>query len=438
MKNSSSHYSDIYDYGEVPENKRVVKPRELFPIWFASNLTIGDFAVGFIPVILGLNLFYTFISLFIGTLAGSILLGVISLTGPKTGLPQMAVSKRAFGNNFGNLLSSFQWVNTLGWTVVNLVLAAFAFTLIFRINAIISILILTLIIFLLTYTGHHLVAIFEKIMGIVLAILFIFIIIESFTKYATIISYKPVETAIGAGIGITLAASFSDIISWTPYAADYSRYTKDKKSVFSYAFSGSFIAGFLSEIAGVFVAILSLNPSGNPALDMRIVLGPYAIIGLSAIFLGGIAANAINLYSNSLSLKVIGFKFKRSTVVIIGSIITVVLSILTYNKFYLFYEDFLFILDYWITPWIGIIIADFFIINKGKRFKIKNAYNKQGITAYMIALIISTPFMDPGFLYKGIISSLYLGGVDVSYYISFVMAIMIYSILKKSGAFATV
>lgn len=44
-------------------------------------------------------------------------------------------------------------------------------------------------------------------------------------------------------------------------------------------------------------------------------------------------------------------------------------------------------------------LADFFITNKGKKFRIKNAYNKQGITAYIIALVVSLPFMDPGFLY---------------------------------------
>lgn len=99
MKEKSSHYNEIYDYGEVPEDKRVVKPRELFPIWFASNLTIGDFAVGFIPVIMGLNIYYTIITLFAGTFFGSILLGIISITGPRTGLPQMSAGKRAFGKN---------------------------------------------------------------------------------------------------------------------------------------------------------------------------------------------------------------------------------------------------------------------------------------------------------------------------------------------------
>ena len=33
--------------------------------------------------------------------------------------------------------------------------------------------------------------------------------------------------------------------------------------------------------------------------------------------------------------------------------------------------------------------------------------------AYFIALLASIPFMDPGIIYEGIISKLYLGGVDI-------------------------
>ncbi len=96
-------------------------------------------------------------------LFGSILLGIISITGPRTGLPQMSAGKRAFGKKFGNFLSSLQWLNTIGWTTVNLVLAAFAFTLLFHVYSVISILILTAAIFLLSYAGHHVIAVFEKL-----------------------------------------------------------------------------------------------------------------------------------------------------------------------------------------------------------------------------------------------------------------------------------
>jgi NCS1 family nucleobase:cation symporter-1 len=232
--------------------------------------------------------------------------------------------------------------------------------------------------------------------------------------------------------GITLATSFSYLMSWGPYAADYSRYNKEKNA-FIYTFLGGFIASLWAELAGVFIAILSFNPSANPAIDLESVLGPYGIVGLFAIFLGGIAADAINLYSNSVSLKTTGIKMNRLNTVIIGIVVAIILAIITYSKFYAFYEDFLFILDYWITPWIGIMIADFFIINKHQKFDTKKipGFNKSGIFSYFIALLISIPFMDPGVIYEGIISKLYLGGVDISYYVSFIIALLLYPLIKK-------
>ena len=51
--------NSILNYNEfepVPDRIRKNNSSELFTLWFASNLTIGDFAIGFIPVLLGLSL----------------------------------------------------------------------------------------------------------------------------------------------------------------------------------------------------------------------------------------------------------------------------------------------------------------------------------------------------------------------------------------------
>jgi hypothetical protein len=45
---------------------RNMKPSSLFFIWFAANLTIGDFAVGFIPVSLGTPVSYAIAAIITG------------------------------------------------------------------------------------------------------------------------------------------------------------------------------------------------------------------------------------------------------------------------------------------------------------------------------------------------------------------------------------
>ncbi len=428
----SKNLSDNYETESIPENMRNKKPSELFTLWFAANLTVGDFAVGFIPVELGLNIYYAIFAILIGNVLGSILVGVMSLTGPKTGFPQMVISRYGFGKRFGIFISLLQWINTMGWLTVNLVLAGFALSLALHFSIYeIPILATGLIILLISYLGRNIISYFERTMSIVLGLIFTFIVIYSLIRPEKIVLYHGIYS--GIGFGITLASTFSYIMSWAPYAADYSRYNKNSKSVFTYSFAGGIISSIWAEIAGLFVAIISINPNLNPALDLRNVLGYYGFIGLYALFLGGIAADAINLYSNSLSMKSMGVKLKRKVVSIIGISIAIVISIIAYNRFYLFYEDFLFILDYWITPWIGIMIASFFIDMHGKALPISKlpGFNVPGILAYFISLGVSVPFMDPGFLYEGIISKIYLGGVDISYYISFLLSIPLYIIIRK-------
>ncbi|KJE49762.1 MULTISPECIES: cytosine permease [Acidiplasma] len=431
--NVQKNYQNNTDFIDSPA-KKMHKQSELFFLWFASNLTIGDFAVGFIPVILGLNLYLSLLAFLIGNLLGSAMVGIVSLSGPKTGLPQMVLGFRAFGLKFGKAMSVLQYINTLGWLTVNIVLASFAFSLAFHLgNYIVSIIILAIIIFVISFSGRKTISYFERSMSAVLGLIFIFIIVSGIYHSSSILNYASVSYPSGIAFGITLATSFSYIMSWAPYASDYSRFNEDGHGIFYYTFLGGFIASIWSEIAGMIVAIISLNPSGNPATDLSSVLHPYGIIGLFAIFLGGIAADAINLYSNSISLLTAGIKITRKQASVLGIIIAGILSLITYARFYSFYEDFLFILDYWITPWIGIMISDFFIVNKLTKFRtdIIPGFNYAGIISYLTGLLLSIPFMDPGVVYEGIISKLYLGGVDVSYYVSFTVALLMYPVITK-------
>ena len=47
-----------------------MRPSSLFFIWFAANLTIGDFAIGFLPIALGISFSDAVIALLSGKLTG--------------------------------------------------------------------------------------------------------------------------------------------------------------------------------------------------------------------------------------------------------------------------------------------------------------------------------------------------------------------------------
>lgn len=428
--------SELYGEVHIPESGRTEKEISTFYLWFASNLTIADFALGFIPISLGMSIMDSFIALLIGNVLGGLLLAVMSSMGPRAGLPQMVIGMKAMGRLPGRILSVLQWSNTGGWLTVNIVIASFALTTAFSgLNYVVSIAMSVVVVAIAAFLGGKAIHRFERIMSFVLGIMFAFLTIFSLSRMDLISSYtsSPVISPYAA-FGITLAVSFSYLMSWSPYASDYSRYVSSKgsvKKVFGYTFIGGAVASFWLEMAGVLVAIISGSPSGNPAGDLFSILGGFGIIGMIALFLGGLSANSLNLYSNSVSLKAAGVKMKRTNLVIIVSIIVFAVSIAGYERFYNFYETFLLILDYWITPWIGVVAADFFIINRGSKFDLSSILkvNRKGVIAYILGIAVSIPFMAPPVNFIGPVARM-LGGVDISYFVSLVVTVLIYLALS--------
>ncbi len=427
---------------EMTENKMAngisinQRPLSLFYIWFAANLTIGDFAIGFIPIELGQPIYPTLTALIIGNVTGGALLGMMSVMGVRTRKSQMSLSFGPFGRAGSSIMAFLQWSNTLGWLTVNLVLASFALEIIMKgVYFLIPLILVALIVLALAYYGHEAIRKFELAMSVALGILFFIISIETIFDFTSGISYtaSPV-LPVYAGFGITLAASFSYIMAWGPYASDYSRFVGGKKEgsrSFIYTFIGGAAASFWIELLGMAVAIATGNVDENPASALAHYMGSYFIAGMIALFLGGIAANALNLYSNGLSFNTAVNRSGRKLPLVLGTSIGLVLGFIGYNSFYGFYENFLFILDYWITPWLGILIAHYFWLQPRLKDTRITARKYTGAIAYTLAILISIPFMYPPAYFAGPIG-LMLNGVDISYYVSFFLAIVLYMALNRN------
>jgi NCS1 family nucleobase:cation symporter-1 len=430
------------DVQAVPENAKGPKPASLFFLWFGSNLTIGDFVLGFIPISLGFGLNTTVVALVVGNLLGGSLLGLMSSIGPKSRLPQMVTGKRSFGNKGSSVMSLLQWLNTTGWLTINTILAAFALSLL--VNGIVlvySVILITSVVALSAYFGQKFIHRFEHVMSYLLGILFVVVTYFALTRMNFAIHYSSSASFTAfTQFGVVLALSFSYIMSWGPYASDYSRYisssTRPSKT-FTYTFIGGFTASLWIEITGMLVAVGSgMASATNPFKAFSPIMGNFVDVGLIGVVLGGIAANSINLYSNSLSIKAAGLRVNRATVVAVMSAVVVILSVISaLNGFNYSYETFLYLLDYWITPWLGVMVADFFIVNRGRKLTEEKfpSFNFSGIISYCVALAVSIPFMAPsGFPYGPV--AVALDGVDLSYYVSFVLAIVLYVVLSKIGA----
>ena len=81
----------------VPENLRYGTPRRLGTLWFAANLTPVALFIGVIGVTIGLNFWQNALAIGIGGALGSIPVALLSVTGMRSGYPQMALARLPFG-----------------------------------------------------------------------------------------------------------------------------------------------------------------------------------------------------------------------------------------------------------------------------------------------------------------------------------------------------
>src|SRR6202171_6656430 len=82
----------------VPDADRHGHPRELFFIWAAALADFFSFLAGALLVsLVGLGVWDAIVVLILGAVAGGALIGPLSVTGVRTGLPQLAFSRMVFG-----------------------------------------------------------------------------------------------------------------------------------------------------------------------------------------------------------------------------------------------------------------------------------------------------------------------------------------------------
>lgn len=411
------------------------KPFITFTLWLAANLTIADYALG--SLFYGLPFCFIVLAILIGNILGGLLLGLMASMGPQFGYPQMMISRAYFGKKGNAPFAIANWISTAGWFTVNVILGSYAIQLALGVPFYAGALLLIAVEALIAIYGHDMIHSFEKFMAIVLCIMFIVVGIIAYNgALGHIAAYQASSSFSLSLFALCIAAVFSYLMSWSTYASDYSRYLPEKTSrlkIAMYAMLAGLIACTFTEIIGALVYINVGNVAANPINALAQVAGGYSLLAMATIIFGSIAANALNLYTNSLSAQIAYEKTRRWQAVILGCLIGFGLSLFGSGNFVSFYQNFLLTLDYWITPWIGIALVAFFIR------KIESGVEKQKgilwrpIAAYIIGLAVSAPFMNLtsyGIPYEGFIASMF-GGADVSYFVSFLVAAFAYLLLTR-------
>lgn len=81
-----------------PETERHGRLYSQFTLWLGANLQITAIVTGALAVVLGGDVFWSLVGLFVGQVFGGAVMALHAAQGPKLGLPQMISSRVQFGS----------------------------------------------------------------------------------------------------------------------------------------------------------------------------------------------------------------------------------------------------------------------------------------------------------------------------------------------------
>ena len=233
-------------------------------------------------------------------------------------------------------------------------------------------------------------------------------------------------------------------MSWAPYASDYSRYlpvATSRRKIFGWAFAGLFTATTWMMVLGA--ALTTVNAKGG-VLDALGVVLPGALLKIVLITLGlsAIPHNSVNLYSFALSSLTWDMPLRRTVTVVAAGVVGCALALAFGGgpNFQNYFNDFLFLISYYVMPWLAILCLDFFWKHRGGRdYPGPDAFYRTdgvlggvkwpGLLSFVLGIVVSIPFMATS-LYTGPIGNA-LDGADLSYFVSFAVTGLAYTITAR-------
>jgi NCS1 family nucleobase:cation symporter-1 len=349
----------------IPLNERHGRPVQLFWTWTSPNMEFATIFVGVLAVAgFGLGFWAAVLALALGSAIGGVTQGILSMRGPRYGVPQMVLSRLGFGY-WGNALpAGLNSVTAgIGWFAVNSVSGALALNVLTHMPQVLCLLIIVVVQVVVAFFGYNLVHLFERYAFPVLTVIFLIAAGVILSKAHPGASH---HTIPGAFL-LTFGASFGYAVGWNPYAADYTRYFKpdaNKTAIAWWAGTGLFLSCALLEIVGAAVgtAVGADSALAGPGGMTGLLATPLADLTLLAIAIGAIAANVLNIYSGALSFTAIGIKLPlslRRAIVALGfGVIGFFLAWSGLHNAASRYENFLLIIAYWIAPWLAVYFCD--------------------------------------------------------------------------------
>jgi nucleobase:cation symporter-1, NCS1 family len=428
----------------VPEDERHGRVRDQFTLWFSATLTILGILLGAISVEIVGNFFWGVLAWAIGTVLGLLLVGFHAVQGPRLGVPQMIQSRAQFGFYGALFVLLASVVLDFGYLAAQLVVQAQSLNvLVSSVSVPIWILIVSVPVLLLALYGYDWVHRWQRWMFLILVLTFIVILIQTIiygSSHHFPHSMSGFHLASFPLFMTVVALGATNMLSWAPYVSDYSRYLPKSvkaRGPFWAVMLGNAIPTILLGVLGGYIGSLLPIAGSDVPLAVKAVCGVW-VLPIMAISLTG--SDVLNVYTGMLALATIAssvrdVRDKISTRVVGIALLLgagILAALFGYTSFVPKVEEFLAVLLFVFIPWSAINLTDFYLVRRG-HYDVQSLFTPRGryggwiwrgLIPYVIAVAAEVPFINQQF-YTGPLVSV-LGGVDISWIVGGVVAIVLY------------
>jgi NCS1 family nucleobase:cation symporter-1 len=425
----------------IPAAERHGAPRELAFLWagaFANYASL--FTASLLTTYYGLGVWDGLVATALGTVAAALILGLLSNTGPRSGLPQIVFTRRIFGLRGSYLGAGLTLFLAVGWFAVDCVIAAQAGTQLAgggsRQLTFALVLLIAAVSVAVAIYGHQTIKVLETY-G---AVLFVLLSAALFIFLAPQFHWGQGPSASGADyVGafvLGFMTCFALVASWYPFASDYSRYLPA---------SSPTRAVTLWPVLGIAVPMILLGLFGLllPTIDAKLASsqGVLAVISGHAptwvavpffvfVVAGEIWANYLDVYTAGLVVLAMGIRLQRwQTALGCGLLGTALAAYaILISDFHVAYEDFLILTYLWAPAWAAVVLLSFFVFEGKARPSLAVVAWLAGTASSLVFVNYSNLFgnlvTSPRFFNDALVAGLH--GADISGLVSVGVAAAVY------------
>ncbi len=344
----------------VPARLRVLGLWDLFLLWANLSVSLLVIVAGAF-LVPGLSLRDAFFAILVASIVGNTMLGLAGTIGADARVPAMVVLRAPLGRRGSLLPTTLNVAQCLGWSVFELLIIATAASALSE-----------------EVFGFGGKAVWTILMGAIATLLallgpvgFVRRYIRKFAIYFVVASLaylawwavhdqhvgelwsKPGDGSLTFWPGVDLV--LASIISWTPLAADYTRFGRDRRG----AFWGTAVGYLLPTIALFFLgAVISLTRGLTDAAAIPSAVaagGAASVLALLALTVDESDEAFANVYSGAVSLQnAFGGVPQRVLVAAVAVVATIGALLVDLRN----YQDFLFLLGSFFVPLFGVLLAD--------------------------------------------------------------------------------